>query len=257
MPKKLLIFTIVLVTCVVWQRLYAWRGHYRKGLEYWQGLFSHMLLVGVGNLCIRAVQTLGVGTSLFLVDLNSPIQLKQLIQNPLFSTLLSIVLLDFAIYWQHRLAHAVPILWRFHMVHHADKQMEATSGIRFHPVEIVFSFYYKLLICWFFGVTVEDYLLFEFILMSSAIFNHSNLDLPKLLEKPLALLCVTPRVHFVHHSISSENMQKNFGFFLSLWDRLFGSFKQLPEETLLTMELGVEQSNPVGIIQLLKEPFRK
>lgn len=257
MTNKTLIFISVLLICLVLQKIFAWRVNRRGGAEYWKTFFSHLLLVGIGNVFIRVVQFLGVGTSLFLIESNGPLNINLVgSQSPWIASILSLLLLDFVIYWQHRLAHKLPILWRFHKVHHADQQMEASSGIRFHPIEIFFSFYYKLGICWLFSVTLENYILFELILMSSALFNHSNLDLPGWLEKPLALVIVTPRVHFVHHSIESENMHRNFGFFMSLWDRIFGSFKKLPEEQLLSMPLGVKQSNPIGLLELLKEPFR-
>lgn len=256
MSFKAMVFIAVLLTCLLLQKSFSWRIDQRKGHWYWKSFGSHILLAGIGNGLIRFFQFLGVGTNVFLLESQGPLNVNLLpAQPPLLTTIICIMLLDFAIYWQHRLVHKVPFLWRFHRVHHSDQKMETTSGIRFHPVEIFFSHVYKLSICWTFHVTLENYILFELILMSSSLFNHSNLALPKWLEKFISPLVVTPRVHHVHHSIERGNMSTNFGFFLTLWDRIFGSFKKLPEETLLSMPLGVRNSSPVGAMELLRDPF--
>lgn len=257
MSGKFILFILVLSSCLFLQSYFFWRKEHRTGKSYWKMFFSHLLLVGIGNILIRAVQVLGLGTVLFLDHKAWLLDISQFTgQHAWVQVVVSILLLDLAVYWQHRLAHIIPFIWRFHRVHHADQQMEASSGIRFHPIEILFSFYYKLLFCRLLGITMEAYLWFEMVLMSSALFNHSNLRLPLWLEKVLSSVIVTPRIHFVHHSVQRERMNMNYGFFLSLWDRLFGSFMRLPEAELTTMPLGVKGSNPQNILELLKEPFR-
>lgn len=144
----------------------------------------------------------------------------------LVNVLLSIVILDFALYLQHRLSHQVPWLWRLHRVHHSDVDLDVSSALRFHPFEVLFSLCYKIIWIITLGVNPLGFLIFEIILNFMAMFNHSNLALPVSLEKLLRKAVVTPQFHLVHHSSASNEMNKNFGFNLSLWDWCFGSYLQ-------------------------------
>jgi len=139
---------------------------------------------------------------------------------------LSIVLLDGAIYFQHVLSHKIPLVWRLHRVHHADVDLDVTSALRFHPLEILFSIVYKLAVVFILGVGPEAILMFEVILSSMAMFNHSNIHLPKTFEKILRFFIVTPQMHIIHHSIDRSESDKNYGFNLSVWDRLFGTYQK-------------------------------
>ena len=139
------------------------------------------------------------------------------------AVLLSIVVLDFIIYLQHVLVHAVPALWRLHRVHHADLDFDVTTGARFHTIEIILSMLIKFATIIVLGPPLLAVVIFEVILNAMAMFNHANVRLPLALDKVLRLFVVTPDMHRVHHSVEDDEANSNFGFNLSLWDRMFGT----------------------------------
>ena len=172
---------------------------------------------------------------------------------------LVVVILDSLIYLQHVASHKISLLWRFHKVHHADRDIDVTSGVRFHPVEIVFSMVYKLLCVVLLGPAVVAVILFELILNASAMFNHANLSLPKKFDAVMRMLFVTPDFHRVHHSIVHEETDSNYGFFLSVWDRIFKTYIPQPQQGHGGMTIGLSefQSNkPNNIWWCLCVPFR-
>jgi len=140
----------------------------------------------------------------------------------------SVVLLDFIIYLQHVLVHAVPALWRLHRVHHADPDYDVTTGARFHPLEIVLSMLIKFASIVVLGPPVVAVVLFEVVLNATAMFNHGNIRLPVSLDRVLRLFVVTPDMHRVHHSVEDDEANSNFGFNLPWWDRLFGTYRDQP-----------------------------
>ncbi|WP_322789156.1 sterol desaturase family protein [Thiohalocapsa halophila] len=142
--------------------------------------------------------------------------------------LLAVVVLDFAIWVQHVLFHAVPALWRLHRVHHADLDYDLTTGARFHPLEIILSMLIKFAVIAALRPPVVAVILFEVILNAMAMFNHANVSLPPGVERPLRWLVVTPDMHRVHHSIEDDETNSNFGFNLSWWDRLLGTYRAQP-----------------------------
>jgi sterol desaturase/sphingolipid hydroxylase (fatty acid hydroxylase superfamily) len=153
--------------------------------------------------------------------------------------LLAVVTMDFAIWLQHVMVHAVPVLWRLHQVHHADPDYDVTTGARFHPVEIILSMLIKFSVIAVLGAPAAAVLVFEVLLNATAMFNHANVKLPGGVDAPLRLLLVTPDMHRVHHSTDNAEANSNFGFNLSVWDRLFGTYRpaaRLPQES---MEIGV------------------
>lgn len=173
--------------------------------------------------------------------------------------LLSVVILDLAIYWQHRLFHAIPALWRVHAVHHTDLDLDATSGVRFHPVEILLSTMIKIAITAVFGLHFLGVALFEVILSSTAVFNHSNLHLGWL-DPVVRLFAVTPDMHRIHHSPSREETDSNFGFNIPWWDRWFGTYRAEPKENHSTMTLGLagaRKPDQLTFGALLLRPFRR
>ncbi len=172
----------------------------------------------------------------------------------------AIILLDLIIYAQHLLFHALPILWRLHMVHHADRDIDVTTGLRFHPIEIVISLLIKISCVVLLGAPVMAVVIFEVVLNGMAMFNHSNVKLPLRLDAALRLLVITPDVHRVHHSIIKQETNSNYGFNLSIWDRLFGTYRPQPEEGHLGMTIGLEhlQQAPTHKLSfILRLPFRK
>lgn len=175
------------------------------------------------------------------------------------AVLLSILLLDLAIYLQHVLFHAVPGLWRLHRMHHADLEFDVTTGLRFHPVEIVLSMVIKLAVVAALGAPAVAVLLFEVLLNATALFNHANIRLPDGLDRVLRWVVVTPDMHRVHHSIIPAETNSNFGFNLPWWDRLLGTYRAQPKAGHDGMTIGIEQfrtSRDLWLDRMLVQPLR-
>ena len=158
---------------------------------------------------------------------------------PWFAVIAAVVILDFAIYLQHVMFHAVPLLWRLHRMHHADLDFDVTTGARFHPVEIVLSMLIKFAVIAVLGAPVAAVIVFEVLLNATSMFNHGNLRLPLALDRVLRLFVVTPDMHRVHHSIEDHETNSNFGFSLPWWDRLFGTYKPQPDAGHESMTIGI------------------
>ena len=154
---------------------------------------------------------------------------------------LAVVVLDLVIYWQHVMFHAVPGLWRLHMVHHADLDFDLTTGVRFHPFEILLSMVIKMAAITALGAAPLAVILFEIVLSATSIFNHGNVVLPPVLDRLLRLVVVTPDMHRVHHSTVADETNSNFGFNLPWWDRLFGTYRAQPAAGHEGMTIGLEQ----------------
>ncbi|MGH7231551.1 MAG: sterol desaturase family protein [Nitrospiraceae bacterium] len=173
--------------------------------------------------------------------------------------LLAVIALDLALYLQHVLFHAVPVLWRLHMMHHADLDFDVTTGVRFHPMEVALSMLIKLAVVVLLGASPAAVLIFEVLLNATSMFNHSNIRIPTTLERFIRSLVVTPDMHRVHHSIHSHETNSNFGFNLSWWDKLFGTYRAEPQDGQTEMVLGLEQfRNPdqLSFARILLMPFR-
>jgi sterol desaturase/sphingolipid hydroxylase (fatty acid hydroxylase superfamily) len=178
---------------------------------------------------------------------------------PWIKVLISLVLLDFAIYLQHRLFHRVPLLWRLHRMHHADLDIDVTTGARFHPIEILLSLGIKFLVIVPMGAPPLAVLLFEIGLNATSMFNHSNVRIPDGLDQLLRLLVVTPDMHRVHHSIVRRETDSNFGFNFPWWDRLFKTYRAQPEAGHDAMTIGIEQfrdPKQLSLGRMLIQPFR-
>ncbi len=173
--------------------------------------------------------------------------------------LLSLVLLDLLIYGQHRLFHTLPLLWRLHRVHHSDLQVDATTALRFHPVEILLSMGLKMAAVIALGAPPLAVLAFEVLLNACAMFNHANLTLSPRLDRALRGLLITPDLHRVHHSVHGDEMRSNYGFSVPWWDHLFGSYRAQPRDGHTSMRLGVEQfrtQDEQRALALLAQPLR-
>ena len=167
------------------------------------------------------------------------------------ATVLSVIAMDFIIYLQHVLVHAVPTLWRIHRVHHADLDYDLTTGARFHPLEIILSMLIKFATIVVLGPPIVAVIIFEVVLNGMAMFNHGNVRLPLALDRVLRWLVVTPDMHRVHHSVEDNETNSNFGFNLSIWDRLFGTYIVQPRKGHLGMTIGIHQyRNPKQVNQL-------
>ena len=174
--------------------------------------------------------------------------------------LIAFVILDLAIYAQHVLFHRVPWLWRLHRMHHADLEFDVTTGVRFHPVEIVLSMLIKLAVVAAIGAPALAVLVFEVLLNATSMFNHANVRLPLSLDRALRWMVVTPEMHRVHHSILPRETHSNFGFNLPWWDRLFGTYRAQPEAGHEGMTIGLPVFRDPGELRLdrmLIQPFRE
>ncbi len=154
--------------------------------------------------------------------------------------IVSVIVLDLVIYLQHILFHAVPALWRLHRMHHADLDFDVTTGLRFHPIEIVLSMGIKLAVVAVLGPPAAAVLVFEVILNGTAMFNRSNIRIPLGLDRILRWVVVTPDMHRVHHSVVPQETNSNFGFNRPWWDRLFGTYRAQPKDGHDGMTIGIE-----------------
>ncbi|MFO1351209.1 MAG: sterol desaturase family protein [Gammaproteobacteria bacterium] len=172
---------------------------------------------------------------------------------------LAVLALDLTIYLQHVMFHAVPLLWRLHRMHHADLDFDVTTGVRFHPVEILLSAIIKLVVIASLGAPPLAVLVFELMLNATALFNHSNVAIPQAIDRWLRWFVVTPDMHRVHHSIIPHETNSNFGFNLSWWDRLCGTYRAQPEAGHDDMTIGIRQFRDPAELRfdrMLLQPFR-
>jgi len=170
-----------------------------------------------------------------------------------------VIALDLAIYLQHVVFHHVPVLWRLHRMHHADIDIDVTTGVRFHPIEILLSLAIKIAALAALGVPAIAVLIFEVLLNATSMFNHSNVALPPWLDAIARWIVVTPQMHQVHHSIEREETDSNFGFNLPWWDRLFGTYRAAPRAGEQGIVIGLPIFRDVAelrITRLLTQPFR-
>ena len=180
--------------------------------------------------------------------------------SPLLASIVSVVIMDFVIYVQHVMVHAIPVLWRLHRVHHADPDYDVTTGARFHPLEIILSMLIKFATILLLGPPVIAVILFEIILNATAMFNHGNVGLPSSMDRVLRWIVVTPDMHRVHHSVEDDEANSNFGFSLPWWDRLFGTYRDQPRGGHQGMTIGIHKYHDAKdvswITGMLVLPFR-
>ncbi len=178
----------------------------------------------------------------------------------LLEVTVAVIVLDFVIYLQHVLFHAVPLLWRFHMVHHTDLDLDVTSGVRFHPIEIILSMGIKLAAVGSLGLPALAVFIFEILLNGTSMFNHTNVFIPLKLDRIIRLLIVTPDMHRVHHSVILRETDSNYGFTLSWWDRLLGTYRAQPAKGHQWMTIGLSRfldEKRQTLLWLLALPFLK
>ncbi len=174
------------------------------------------------------------------------------------SLIISVAIFDLGIYFQHRLFHLAPVLWRLHRVHHTDTEYDTTTALRFHPIEIILSIIIKMALILLIGAPVWAVMIFEVLLNGMALFNHANLKLPLSMDRMLRWLIVTPDMHRIHHSIKPNEFNTNFGFNLSCWDRLFKSYCHTPEQGHELMPIGQSShrsKKAARLDRMLLQPF--
>lgn len=220
---------------------------------------TNLSLAGLDNIALRIVfpiLAVGVGEYVSSHDygvfglLGLPVWLE---------LILAVLLLDLSIYLQHVATHKIPVLWALHQVHHADTEVDVTTGIRFHPVEIILSMLYKFVVIWMLGASGSAVFLFEVLLNVFAMFSHANIKLPARVDGILRRIIVTPDMHRIHHSVIHKETDSNYGFNLSIWDHLFGTYIKEPENGQLRMIIGLtpyQSDKPSRLIWCLLLPFK-
>ncbi len=221
---------------------------------------NHLAVIAIGTAAVRLVFPLAA-LELSVLAAARGWGLLHVLAAPAWLALpLSLLALDFAIYLQHVMFHAVPVLWRLHRMHHTDVNFDVTTGIRFHPFEIVISMGVKLAVVAALGPPPLAVLLFEVLLMGTSLFNHGNLRLPLALDAALRWLVVTPDMHRVHHSVLPQETNSNFGFNAPWWDRLCGTYRAQPQDGHERMSIGLNQfrdPREIYVHRMLLQPFRE
>jgi len=223
-------------------------------------LWAQQKGIGVFNVLLDAVSA-DASSSNQLLNSGEPLNNSSTYLVHIAIVTLSVLLLDMLIYWQHRLFHTVPMLWRFHKMHHADSHVDTTTGLRFHPVEIAMSLGIKAAAVVMLGVPAIAIVIFEVALNGFALFNHANIRLPQKWDDRIGLVLITQRLHRIHHSQAKNESNSNYGFSVSWWDRLFNSFTPraaFSDETLPIGQKDVPATKKnASIIALLQQPFKK
>jgi sterol desaturase/sphingolipid hydroxylase (fatty acid hydroxylase superfamily) len=241
-------FFLTLSAMILWEVRAPRRPLLVPKLRRWANNFAMLL---INSLTVRILfPAAAVGFAAF-ADAHQ-MGLLRIVEVPdAIAVIASILILDLAIYLQHLVFHAVPLLWRLHRVHHADLDFDVTTGTRFHPIEILLSMGIKFLIIITLGPPVIAVLIFETLLNVTAMFNHSNIAMPSQVDRILRGLLVTPDMHRVHHSVERAETNSNFGFCFSFWDRLLGTYRPAPALGHAAMIIGIaEFRNPDDVINL-------
>lgn len=211
---------------------------------------SNLGLVFLNTLALRAALPIAAVGMALAAEEHGWGLLNNVVVPDWVSIVLAVVVLDFAIYLQHVLFHAVPAFWRLHMVHHADLDFDVTTGARFHTLEIVLSMIIKMALVAVLGPPVVAVVIFEVLLSATSLFNHGNVQLPAKWDRVLRLIVVTPEMHRVHHSVVPRETNSNFGFNLPWWDRLFGTYRSQPAAGHQGMTIGLSQYRDVSVTRL-------
>lgn len=205
-----------------------------------------------------AVPASAVGWAIITAERHGGI-LGMIDASPAVELPLAVLLLDAGIYWQHRLLHRIPVLWRIHRMHHSDTRFDVTTGVRFHPLEILLSLAVKLGLVSLIGPSPVAVIFFEMLLSLGALFTHADFAFAPAVDRLLRILVVTPSMHRIHHSALRIETDSNYGFHLSIWDRLFGSYRAEPSTPERNLRIGLEhfrEARDQRVPALLLQPFR-
>ena len=253
---RLAIFLGILIAIAIWEVAAPRRRIEIPRVIRWT---NNLGVVVIDTILVRLTFPI-VAVGLALLAQDKGWGLFNMIEAPTWLAIIaSIVILDFAIYLQHVLFHAVPALWRLHRMHHADQAIDVTTGLRFHPIEILLSMVIKLAVVAALGPPAVAVLIFEVLLNATAMFNHSNIRLPEGVDRVLRLFVVTPDMHRVHHSVIQKETDSKYGFNLPWWDRLLGTYIAQPSKGHEGMTIGFEQFRRVReqwLDKMLTQPFR-
>ena len=250
-------FLGVLGAMIVWETLMPRRDRLRPRLGRWVSNFG---MIFVDTLVLRLTLGAIAVSAAIWADVHGWGLFKIFSIAPVPAGLAAFILLDLLIYFQHRIFHAVPVLWRLHRVHHTDVDFDVTTALRFHPIEIFLSALIKAAAVILIGAPVIAVIIFEIVLNATASFNHANVRIPAGLDRVLRLFVVTPDMHRVHHSVEQAETDSNFGFNLPWWDRLFGTYTAQPGAGHDRMTIGLDIFRDAAegrLDRLLIQPFRR
>jgi sterol desaturase/sphingolipid hydroxylase (fatty acid hydroxylase superfamily) len=251
---RLGIVLTLLVLLLIGQHLWPRRGDLQAPRRRWRNLG----LAALGTLLVVVVMPLSAVEWAQVVRSRGLGMLPATHWPMLAQAIIAVILLDMAIYWQHRLSHRLPWLWRLHQVHHSDLQVDVTLGVRFHPGEILLSMLYKFAVIVLLGATPLAVAVYEILLASFALLTHADIALPVRWDRRLRLLLVTPDWHRVHHSVHRAETDSNYGNLLTLWDHVFASQVAQPRDGHLGMRIGLNQFREPAqqtLPQLLRMPL--
>jgi sterol desaturase/sphingolipid hydroxylase (fatty acid hydroxylase superfamily) len=244
---RLAAFGGVLATLVVWELLHARRERAVGRLARWP---ANLALVTLNTLLVRVFFPLGAAGAALWAQRHG-VGLFNIVAAPAWLALAaSLLVLDVAIYAQHVAFHRVPVLWRLHQVHHTDLDVDVTTGVRFHPGEILLSMLIKAALVIGLGAPALSVVIFEVVLNATSMFNHANVGIPPTVDRALRCLIVTPDMHRIHHSIVRDETDSNFGFNVSWWDRLFRTYRREPQAGQQAITLGLPQLRDLGVLRL-------
>lgn len=255
---RLAVFISIFAVMAIWEFLQPARAAKIGRNIRWRSNFA---IVVIGALVSRIVLPGAlVGVALWAENVNFGLFYR--LSFPLWVTVtLSVLLLDIVIYWQHRWFHRIPLLWRLHKVHHADSHVDTSTGLRFHPIEIVLSLFIKAFAVAALGVPAIAVVIFEVALNGFAIFNHANIRLPRKLDDLVGKVLITQRLHRIHHSQRWQESNTNFGFSVSWWDKLFGSYTYEASKDDNKILIGQKDypatAGNASLLTLLSLPFHK
>jgi sterol desaturase/sphingolipid hydroxylase (fatty acid hydroxylase superfamily) len=259
MDNELLIrlgfFFGILVVMFLWELIAPRRPLTTSKIIRW---FSNLGLVLIDSIVVRLFFPTALAGIALLVQQRGWGLFNQFELPYLLKIIFSVLVLDFVIYLQHIVFHSVPLFWRLHMVHHTDMDIDVTTGVRFHPIEIILSMGIKMIVVVLIGAPAVAVLIFEIILNGTSMFNHGNVHYSQNIDSILRLLVVTPEMHRVHHSTIRWETNSNLGFNFPWWDRLFGTYRDQPAKGHLEMTIGLDQykePNKLTLPWLLVLPF--
>lgn len=243
-----LLMVLLAVAEIIWPRRALVLGRYPRWL-------THILFFLTNAVVGRLLSfILVVGVAAAWASKNQFGLLNQTEWPWLVEAAIAFVILDFAVWLQHLAMHRYPVLWRIHAVHHSDRDLDVSTALRFHPFELVFSTIYKSIWVALLGVPVIVVLLFELWLNANALFNHSNIRLPQTVDRLLRKILVTPDMHLIHHSIDRKDQNRNFGFALTIWDRVFKTYANAAHAQAIGLE-SLQDRRPGRLWWSMKQPF--
>jgi len=256
---RLTFFLSILIILIMAEILFPKkkRIHNRKDRWITNGLITLINTASV-NIVHIAIPLIAIVAAIDVS--NGKMGLFNIINFPIWiEIILTVIILDFIIWGQHLLSHKIPFVWRFHRMHHTDRDLDVTTAVRFHPFEIIFSMFIKITAIYILGASAIAVIIFEIMLNGMAMFNHANLRIPFRIENILRKFIVTPDLHRIHHSIYIDEHNKNFGFSLSIWDKIFKCYLDQPRDGHKDMKLGLKWQNdkPTKLGWSLWIPFKK